>query len=163
MSNDDLDNLPPSGGNPLDGDLGNLPPIGNNPLEGEMGNLPPIGSNPLESESLEEMGPPIGTPPPADDIAQESPPSGDEEATSAVTVEEPVEKGPGFLARLAEWDPYTVILAASLLALLIGILCLLLEWGSYGFDTKAKGAGQSARMSAPFDSAVAAADRGLAV
>jgi len=179
VSNDDLGNLPPLGGNPLDG---NLPPLGENPLGGD---LPPLAGNPLDGDLLGDMGQPAPTsplmgdaatsPPLADDaaaasplfsdgIAAASPLPAEEEASAEPAAEEPAEEKPSFLAKLAESNPYTVILVASLLALLVGVLCLFLEWRSYNYDTKAKEAHQSAaHTSAPFDSGAAGASRGLTV
>jgi len=43
---------------------------------------------------------------------------------------------PSFLANLKQTSPYVVLLGISLLALLIGILCLLMELNRYGFEFK---------------------------
>ncbi|MFH1266228.1 MAG: hypothetical protein ABIK89_10915 [Planctomycetota bacterium] len=45
-------------------------------------------------------------------------------------------EGPGFLANLKQTSPYVVLLGISLLALLVGILCLLMELNRYGFEFK---------------------------
>jgi hypothetical protein len=152
----------------------------------DLGNLPPIGGNPLDGDLLEDMGQPAPTSPLmadaaaspqfADDAAAASPlfsgdaaptsPLPDDEEATPVPAdeepEEPAEEKPGFLAKLAESNPYTVILVASLVALLIGILCLFLEWRSYNYDTKAKETRQSAaHMSVPLDSGAAGASRAV--
>jgi len=46
------------------------------------------------------------------------------------------EKGPGFLEKLTSTSPYVVLLGISLLAIVIGILCLLMEWKRYGGQIK---------------------------
>ena len=127
MSNDDLGDRTPSGANPLDGDL-----------LGDM--TQPLAGSPLMTDDN------------AATVSAE--PAADDGTTAEPAADEAKEKGPGFLARLAESNPSTVMLVASLVALLVGILCLLLEWGSYNFDTKAKEARQSARAAAPLDPAV---------
>ena len=50
--------------------------------------------------------------------------------------EEEKEKGPGLLARLTKTSPYVVLLGISLVAILIGILCLWLELRSYDSQIK---------------------------
>jgi len=130
VSKDDSEDLGSSGGNPLDEDLlgamGPAPPAGGSLLDEEMAGLSPgIAREPLP-EAAEEKG----------------------EGKAEEGEGEPEEERPGFLARLAESNPYTVMLVASLVALLIGICCLLLEWGSYGFDTKAKASQESASTAA---------------
>ena len=45
-------------------------------------------------------------------------------------------KGPGLLARLAETSPYVVLLGISLLAIMIGILCLWMELRRYDGQIK---------------------------
>jgi len=45
-------------------------------------------------------------------------------------------KGPGFLERLRSTSPYVVMLGISLLAIIIGILCLLMELGRYDGQIK---------------------------
>lgn len=42
----------------------------------------------------------------------------------------------GLLSNVSQASPYTVMLAISVLAIGIALLCLLLEWGSYGFSRK---------------------------
>lgn len=46
------------------------------------------------------------------------------------------EKGPGFLEKLTSTSPYVVMLGVSLLAIVIGILCLLMELKRYGGQIK---------------------------
>ncbi len=45
----------------------------------------------------------------------------------------------GFLTRLGQTSPYTVMLAMALVAVLIAITCLFLELKLYDFDIKAEG------------------------
>lgn len=124
MSTDDLDDLNPKQSGPLDGDLLD----GIEPAE--------AGAAPLiEGESTEDLA----TTTVAEKPTEEPPP------------EEPVEKGPGLLDKLAQSNPYTVMLVVSAVALFVAILCLLLEWGAYGFDVKASGATQSASAAASVD------------
>ena len=128
--NRDFDDLSPSGLNPLDGDL----------LEG-MGSADTSGQ-------LEDAGEKIEVALPSSLIEPL-----DETDEAVAKIEAPTAKAKkvrkklqlsGLVARLAYSNPYTVMLAVSLAALLVGALCLLLEWGSYGFDTKAKTAQQAA-------------------
>jgi hypothetical protein len=46
----------------------------------------------------------------------------------------PEASGPSFFARISQSSPYTVMLAVALAGLLIGVLLLVLELGSYGFQ-----------------------------
>jgi len=59
-----------------------------------------------------------------------------EDAEKAESIEK--KKKDGMLARLAETNPYTVMLGISLVAILVAIFCLYMEWSSYEFDTWAK-------------------------
>jgi hypothetical protein len=119
----------------------------NNPLDGDLfGGLPePEAKSPLMAAGplMVDEGAPLSTAPMAGDVSTLEPLA--EEAQP----DEPKPRGPGFLARLAQSNPYAVMLVVSVVALLIGILSLLLEWGSYGFDTKASEVNQSTRLSAP--------------
>jgi hypothetical protein len=126
VSKSDFDDFGSSGLNPLDGDL-----------------LDAMG--PAEPASLEVVGQPEGT---LDSAGLES--VGAVAAVQGQVEEKEVkaDKGPGFLDRLAQSNPYTVMLVVSVVALLIGTLCFVLELSSYGFDTKAKSAGQSAAVRA---------------
>lgn len=54
------------------------------------------------------------------------------------------EARPNIFARLAEASPYTVLLGAAFVALLIGVIFLLLELKTYDFDTGGKKARQGA-------------------
>jgi hypothetical protein len=130
VSKDDSDDLGSSGLNPLDGDL-----------LGDLGALPPAGESGMPEETM-GLSPGLAATTTAEPAVDEVEEKVEEES-------EPQEKGPGFLARLSESNPYTVMLVVSLVALLIAICCLLLEWSSYGFDTKAKGLQQSASAAAP--------------
>jgi hypothetical protein len=66
----------------------------------------------------------------ATDVEEEKPEEEEEE--------EEKEKGPGLLARVAKTSPYVVLLGISLLAIMIGILCLWLELQSYDFAINAE-------------------------
>jgi hypothetical protein len=125
-----------------------------------MKGLPPVGSNPLDGDLLEDMGQPAGggvLTGSGSLIVDEGVAitskgaTSDEETVSDASKDEPKAKSPGFVARLAQSNPYTVMLFASLAALLIGILCLLLEWGSYSFEVKPTQAGQLSPAAAPSD------------
>jgi hypothetical protein len=52
--------------------------------------------------------------------------------------DEEEEKKAGLLASLAEASPYTVMLGLTLMVLAIGIVCLIMEWKAYDYNTKAK-------------------------
>jgi len=55
------------------------------------------------------------------------------------------------LERLSTADPFTVLLAMTVAALLIAILCCLMELGRYRFDVGAKKARSTVSMAAPID------------
>ena len=55
------------------------------------------------------------------------------------------------LNKLSAADPFNVMLAMAVAALLIAILCCLVELGRYGFHTSAKQARSTVTMSAPLD------------
>ncbi len=55
------------------------------------------------------------------------------------------------LERLSSADPFNVLLAMTVAALLIAILCCLVELGRYGFDVGAKKARSTVSMTAPID------------
>ena len=138
MSKDDSDDLGSSGLNPLDGDL-----------LGALGPAPPVGESGMPEDTV-GLSPGLAA-------AAAAEPAAEEKAEQEES--EPQEERPGFLARLSESNPYTVMLVVSLVALLIAICCLLLEWSSYGFDTKAKASQQSASAaSAPARTAGAVTD-----
>jgi hypothetical protein len=52
--------------------------------------------------------------------------------------EEAKEEKPTLLAQIAGASPFTVMLGVSLLAILIAVVCLTLELGSYKWDIKGK-------------------------
>lgn len=132
MSNDNLSDLPPLEKNPLDGDLlsEGAPTAGDSAL---------ASPDPLALDEGEAISAPTSLP--AEEPAAE--------AESSPEADKP--KSPGFAARLAQSNPYTVMLFVSLVALLIGILFLLLEWGSYSYEIK-----PSAVHAAPSSSSAAA-------
>ena len=45
-------------------------------------------------------------------------------------------KSAGLLSNIIQASPYTVMLAISVLAIGVALLCLILEWNSYGFNRK---------------------------
>jgi hypothetical protein len=47
-------------------------------------------------------------------------------------------KGGGKMALFARADLFTVLLAVSLAAVLIGVFCLVMEWGRYAFERNPK-------------------------
>jgi hypothetical protein len=55
------------------------------------------------------------------------------------------------VARLSVADPFNVMLAIAVAALLIAILCCIVELGRYGFHISAKGARSAVTMSVPVD------------
>jgi len=55
------------------------------------------------------------------------------------------------LEKLSTADPFTVMLGIAVAALLIAILCCLIELGRYGFDVGAKKAKSTVTMTAPVD------------
>ena len=52
--------------------------------------------------------------------------------------EEEKEEKPSLLERIRDASPYTVMLGLTLLAIVIAVVCLAMELGSYGGDIKAK-------------------------
>lgn len=56
------------------------------------------------------------------------------------------------LEKLKTADPFNVLLALTVAALFIAILCCLVELGRYGFHVSAKEAKSTVTMSAPVDS-----------
>lgn len=63
--------------------------------------------------------------------------------------------GEGLFARLQKTSPYIVLLGLSLLALLIAVLCLVIELSRYNFDLKAEEARQRSAMAPAAHSAPA--------
>jgi len=168
VSNDDLDDLKPNEARPLEDELlGDMGPLAA-PSADDAALLADAAASALPGDETTDMSPLLaGASLPLDDDASlASPlPADEAAATPEAAEEEPAkeekEKGPGFLAKLAESNPYTVILAASVTALLVGILCLVLELSSYGFDVKAKEAGQSMRISTPVSAGDSSGSRAL--
>ncbi|MFC1596809.1 hypothetical protein ACFL5Q_02575 [Planctomycetota bacterium] len=73
----------------------------------------------------------IGDTSDVDEGGDEEPP--EEEAEEK---EKKKKKGPSFLEKLRSTSPYVVLLGISLLAIIIGIMCLLMELGRYGGQIK---------------------------
>ncbi len=48
----------------------------------------------------------------------------------------PAAKKAGMTSQLSKANPYTVMLAISVLAIGVALLCLILEWSTYGFQRK---------------------------
>jgi hypothetical protein len=86
-------------------------------------------AEPIEEGGLEELGP-------------AEPISGLEEPLEEPE-EEPKEEKPGLLARLVKTSPYVVLLGLSLAAILICILCALIELSRYDFQSKPTEAGMA--------------------
>lgn len=89
----------------------------------------------LDAEPLEGASDPLAE-------TEEVPQPGAEEPAEQAAMEETPKSGrkQSVLARLQQTDPFTVMLAISLLAVLIAIYCLYQEYSSYEFDTEAKDA-----------------------
>lgn len=50
------------------------------------------------------------------------------------------DKGRGIVVPKQKWDVYNSLLLVAFVAVLVSILCLVLEMSRYGFDMKAAGA-----------------------
>jgi len=76
--------------------------------------------------------------------------------------EEEEEEKPGFLAKLRQASPFTVMLGLSVVAILIAILCLVAQLKEYGFETRPPKTGMPAATApaSQFASANAAVDPG---
>jgi len=95
-----------------------------------------------------EPGAPAGLPDFLSETAEgeEGAETAGEEKEAEEKAEEEKEPKESLLAKLAQANPYTVLLGIALAALTLGVLCLLLELKSYDFDWKAEGArGRAAR------------------
>ncbi len=79
---------------------------------------------------------------PGDDDATASVPEDDAalaaEAADESQEDEDKEEKPGLLERITSASPYTVLLGASLVAILIACFCLGMELAAYGWDVGAK-------------------------
>ncbi len=71
------------------------------------------------------------------------------EKLSAEAIEAPPSKFQDFLKRLSTADPYTVMLGMAVAALLIAVLCCLVELYRYGFHVSTKEVRTSLSMIAP--------------
>lgn len=142
--------LPEGDLNLPDGDLG-LTDAPDETLEFEApgdglepaGDLPDPGDDSLESGPGDETALPeqdgglvdteIGE---TSDVDEDGEEELQEEEAEEEQEKEKKKKGPGFLERLRSTSPYVVLLGISLLAIIIGILCLLMELGRYGGQIK---------------------------
>jgi hypothetical protein len=118
----------------LSGDLSDLP----QPLA-DAGNEPLLSEpKPLDEAKVEESGEEL--------LPVDEQPA--EEIDETDVIEQVADAGtaptqPKFkvlIQRLKTANPYTVMLSIAVAALLIAILCCLIELGRYGFDLGAKGA-----------------------
>ena len=92
--------------------------------------LTDIGQEGTEAESAEIEG--------FDPMAFDGTEIGEVELEEEEAEEEEAEEKKSLLSNLADASPYTVMLGLTLVALALGILALLFEWGSYNWDTKAE-------------------------
>jgi hypothetical protein len=109
-------------------------------------------------EPLEESGAGQPVSEPAEAPAGAAPAEEDLKAEQADTTGEEGEAVPAgpkaatFLEKLSTADPFTVMLGITVAALLIAILCCLVELGRYHFDFGAKEAKKSAAVTLHIDS-----------
>lgn len=68
---------------------------------------------------------------------------------------EPAGDGQGVFQRLGKTSPYTVMLGLSVIALVIAVVCLVMELAQFNYDVKAQEAKQRAALTAPLHSAPA--------
>lgn len=83
-----------------------------------------------------------------DEEAKSDKPESDAGAEAAVPT---TSKYRDLLEKLSTADPFTVMLGIAVAAMLIAILCCLIELGRYGFDVGAKKAKSTVTMTAPVD------------
>ncbi len=114
---------------------GSLEPITNGADE------QPLPEQKLELEEKEETVPAA-----EEEIAEQE----DLVGTESPAVPAP-SKFKALVDKLKVADPFNVMLAIAVAALLIAILCCLVELGRYGFHTSAKQARSTVTMSAPVD------------
>ena len=112
-----------------------------------MGSLEPIGDEAGEQPAPElgALGEPQLEPEPE---LQEEMPAQEEPAAAQAAESKPQSKVRAWIDKLSVADPFNVMLAIAVAALLIAILCCVVELGRYGFHVSAKGA-RSTTMSAP--------------
>ncbi len=84
--------------------------------------------------------------------AEQRPEAEGEEKEAEEEAEEEKEPKESLLAKLAQANPYAVLLGIALAVLTLGVLLLLLELKAYNFDWKAEGARGRAALPAPYDS-----------
>jgi hypothetical protein len=93
----------------------------------------------MPAEPGRPLGPDAGVTEDAGPPAEEKPLEEESKKEEEEKVEEEEEEKEGFFRRLASnTDPYTVMLAMALAAVIIGALCLLAEWGRYDYTTKVR-------------------------
>lgn len=102
-----------------------LPPLAGDTLDTDLGSEP---DDALLTDAAEAL--------PAEEEAEE------EVLKEGEPEEQEKEEKPSFLEKLADASPYTVMLGISLAAVVIAVVCLLLELREYDFDIKAEGAKQ---------------------
>ena len=94
------------------------------PLDfGELGMLGDLPGGPATAE---------GAAAPEGGVAPLVEPSDEEEE------EQEAEEKPSLLERLGKTSPYTVMLGLTLLAIVIAVVLLAIEWSTYNWDTGAK-------------------------
>jgi len=96
-----------------------------------------------------------------EDLGESDADESEEEGEEGEEEEEEEEK-PGFLAKLRQASPFTVMLGLSVVAILIAILCLVAQLKEYGFETRPPKTGMPAATApaSQFASANAAVDPG---
>ena len=101
----------------------------------------PLPEQKLELEEKEETAPAA-----EEEIAEQEDLVGREGSAAPVQ-----SKLKSLIDKLSVADPFNVMLAIAVAALLIAILCCLVELGRYGFHFSAKQARSTVTMSAPLD------------
>jgi hypothetical protein len=121
-------------------------------LSGDLSDsLEPIAENPPEIPIPEQE-------PEAEAKIEQLPADVEKAADQVETVSDEFKAVPSeskykvWLQKLATADPYTVLLGITVAALLIAVLCCLIELGRYRFDIGAKGAKQPLTMATPVSS-----------
>jgi hypothetical protein len=114
------------------------------------GSLEPLadgaGEEPLAEQKLELEENELTVPTVEEEIAEQ------EELVGTESPAAPAQsKFKALVDKLKVADPFNVMLAIAVGALLIAILCCLVELGRYGFHTSAKKARSTVTMSAPVD------------
>lgn len=103
--------------------------------EGEALSIEPESLDALSSDALGQATGEVGEATTEAAIGEAAP--SEEPGDETAEEEEAGPKKESIFARLAQANPYTVMLGLSLAAILMAVLFLFLEMGSYGFDIKA--------------------------